>query len=69
MKKLLLLLFGLILFSGCVSQSEQESTGSVPSGELGLGVNTDLPDLSSSAGVNVSSSVPDVSSESLGDAI
>ena len=69
MKKLVLLLFGIILFSGCVSQVEPDSTGSVPSSDLGVGVNMDLPDLSSEAGVNVSSSVPDVSSESLGDAI
>ncbi|MBR9679312.1 MAG: hypothetical protein GON13_03520 [Nanoarchaeota archaeon] len=68
MKKLVFLFLGVLFLSGCVSQ-EEESTGSVPSSELGVGVNTDLPDLSSSAGVNVSSSVPDVSSESLGDAI
>jgi uncharacterized protein YcfL len=69
MKKLVFLFLGVLFLSGCVSQVEEVSTGSVPSSELGVGINTDLPDLSSDAGVNVTSNFPDVSSESLGDAI
>jgi hypothetical protein len=63
------LIVGVIFLCGCVSQQSQQQSSGVPEGELGVGINTDLPDLSSEAGVNVSAEVPSVSQESLGDAI
>ena len=69
MKKLVLIL-GLILLSGCAGQRAQETAGTgVPTGQLGVGVDTELPEISGDVGVNVSAEVPEVTQESLGDAI